>query len=313
MQLGKKSKTTDLYERVRGEMGADSEESAPLVSNTPTAAAAEKAPSARASSSQDRNAIHVTLGEKISAKLARDGSLKSFDVTGDLQLRISDSSLTKVRLELEADINSAQFRTHPNVDKSLFTSSKAIQLKDPSRGFPTNNSVGVLRWKVTAKPDDTSGLPILFTVWVNKGSDDTYTITVEYELGAGGALKDVLLAIPYGMSDPSVSSSDAKYDILGDSVQWSIGTVDEENSTGSFEFEAEAEDENDFFPMQVNFSKVDPFANMNVSVPSARRLLTQHMADQCPVQVASATLLEMEQDVPFSKDIKCVADSYLIE
>ncbi|KAI9852492.1 MAG: hypothetical protein M1838_000586 [Thelocarpon superellum] len=292
MQLGKKSKTTDLFERVRGELGPEAEESTRLVTNTP-APAVEKAPSARVSSSMDRDAIHVTVGEKISAKLSRDGSLKSFEVTGDLQLRIVDASLTKVKLDLVADAESAQFKTHPNVDKALFTRSKVIQLKDPSRGFPTNNSVGVLRWKTNAKADDSSVLPILFTVWVNKGAEDSYTITVEYELGsAGDTLRDVVVTIPFSTSEPAVSSFDAIYEVSGDSLDWSVPVVDADNASGTFEFEAQAEDESDFFPMHVTFSKTRPFAEVDVS---------------------SVTLVEMSEEVTFSKEIKSVAESYVIE
>ncbi|KAI9827715.1 MAG: hypothetical protein M1832_004204 [Thelocarpon impressellum] len=292
MQLGKKSKTTDLFEKVRGDMGTDPEESSPLVSNNAPATAVEKAPSARASTSTDREAIHVTVAEKISARLSRDGSMKSFEVTGDLQLRISDSTLTKVKLDLDADTGSAQFRTHPNVDKSLFTSSKAIQLKDPSRGFPTNNSVGVLRWKATAKPDDSAALPILFTVWVNKGSEGSYTVTVEYELGGRDSLKDVAVTIPFATSEPAISSFDASYEVSGDSLEWNIGPVDEGSPSAAFEFEAQAEDESEFFPMSVRFTKTKPFAD---------------------VDVASVTLLEMDEDVSFSKEVKSVSDSYIIE
>ncbi len=267
MQLGKKSKTTDMFERVRGDLGPEAEESAPLVQNTPSTGAADKPSSARVSSSIDRDAIHVTVAETISAKLSREGSLKFFEVKGDLQLRISDPSLTKVKLDLVADAGAAgaQFRTHPNVDKALFTNSKAIQLKDPSKGFPANNSVGVLRWKANAKADATDVLPITFTVWVNKGSEDSYTITVEYELTGGDTLKDVAVTIPYATSEPSVSSFDAVYEVSGDSLDWTIGIVDLETQSGAFEFEAQAEDESEFFPMNVRFSKTKPFVDVDVS------------------------------------------------
>ena len=264
MQLGKKSKTTDMFERVRGDLGPEAEESAPLVSNAPSTT--EKTPAARASTSLDRESIHVTVAETISAKLSREGSLKTFEVKGDLQLRITDPSLTKVKLELVADASTgAQFRTHPNVDKALFSGSKAIQLKDPSKGFPPNNSVGVLRWKATAKADDSGILPITFTVWVNKASGDSYTITVEYELTGGDLLKDVVVSIPFSTAEPSVSSYDSVYEVTGDSIEWSIGAVDEENSSGAFEFEAQADDEGEFFPMSVSFSKAKPFVNVDVS------------------------------------------------
>jgi hypothetical protein len=265
MQLGKKSKTTDMFERVRGEMGVEVEDSTPLVP-VHTPAAAEGSPTTAALSSFDRDAIHVTIAETISAKLSREGSLNSLEVKGDLQLRISDETLTKVKLDLTANAShGAQFKTHPNVDRPLFTSSKAIQMSNTSRGFPVNNSVGVLRWRATPKADDTSAVPITFTVWVNKGSDDTYTVTVEYELTGGDALKDVAVTIPYAGSEPAVSSFDATYEVSGDSLEWAIGMVDDENASGSFEFEAQAQDENDFFPMQIKFSKTTPFIDVDVS------------------------------------------------
>ena len=196
MQLGKKSKTTDMFERVRGDL-APEEEAAPLV-QAPAPAAVEQSHTSRISSSLDRDAIHVTIAETINAKLSRDGALTSLEVKGDLQLKISDATLTKVKLALVANSShGVQFRTHPNVDKALFNSTKAIQMSNSTKGFPVNNSVGVLRWRATPKVDDTSALPITFTVWVNKGSDDTYNITVEYELTGGDSLKDVTVTIPY--------------------------------------------------------------------------------------------------------------------
>ncbi|PBP26568.1 adaptor complexes medium subunit family protein [Diplocarpon rosae] len=295
MQLGKKSKTTDMFERVRGDMGAEVEDlaSSPLVPNNSTPVERTPAPPSRTSSSFDRDAIHVTIAEIISAKLSREGAVNSIEIKGDLQLKITDSTLTKVKLDLVANSShGVQFRTHPNVDKALFNGSKAVQMSNAAKGFPVNNSVGVLRWRAVPKADDSSALPISFTVWVNKGSDNTYNITVEYELTGGDTLKDVTVIIPYATSEPAVSSFDATYEVSGDSLEWTIGLVDEDNATGSFEFEAQADDENEFFPMQVKFGKTKPFID---------------------VDVTNVTLLEMGEDVTFSKEIKSVADAYLIE
>jgi len=263
-----------MFERVRGALGADAEETAstPLVPNNPTPIA-EQVQASRISSSLDRDAIHVTIAETINAKLSREGSLNSLEIKGDLQLRISDPTLTKVKLDLVANSShGVQFRTHPNVDKGLFNSSKAVQMSNTTKGFPVNNSVGVLRWRATPKDDDASAVPITFTVWVNKGSDDTYNITVEYELTGGDPLKDVTVIIPYATSEPAVSSFDATYEVSGDSLEWTIGFVDDSNATGSFEFEAQAGDENEFFPMQVKFGKTKPFIDVDVSPQPSRRL-----------------------------------------
>lgn len=261
MQLGKKSKTTDMFNRVRGDMGGEIDDT-PLVAPTPQVA--EQA-EPRISSTLDRDAIHVTVSEAITAKLSREGAVNSLSVSGDLTLRVSDPSLTKIKLALTAVAShGAQFRTHPNVDRNLFNSSKTIQMSNTARGFPVNNAVGVLRWRATPKVDDTSACPITFTVWINKEADK-FNITIEYELTGGEALNDVSVVVPYQGSEPVVSSFDASYEVLGDTLEWNVGNVDDENPNGAFEFEAETVDENDFFPMVVRFNKATPYIDVDVS------------------------------------------------
>lgn len=307
MQLGKKSKTTDMFERVRGDMGGEIDDS-PLV--TPAPAHHVETPAPRISSTLDRDAIHVTVSEAISAKLSREGAVNSLSISGDLTLRISDPSLTKIKLNLHAvPSHGAQFRTHPNVDRNLFNGSKVIQMSNTARGFPVNNAVGVLRWRASPKVDDASACPITFTVWINKEAHK-YNMTVEYELTGSDALTDVSVIIPYSGSEPNVSSFDATYDVSGDAVEWTIGNVDEENPSGSFEFEAESSDENDFFPMTVRFNKSTPFIDVDVSclyLPNAQS------GTNSGQQVTTASLLEEDEEVTFSKEIKCHADNFLIE
>ncbi|KAB5570610.1 hypothetical protein GE09DRAFT_1104005 [Coniochaeta sp. 2T2.1] len=290
MQLGKKSKTTDMFERVRGDMGQEVEE--PLVPVAAAPAHAEPA-APRLSSTLDHDAIHVTINESISAKLTREGGVSSLSVSGDLMLRVSDPSLTKLKLGLTANpSHGVQFRTHPNVDKSLFNGSKVIQMSNVAKGFPVNNSVPILRWRASPKVDDTSALPISFTVWTNKSSDGNVTLTIEYELTGGATLKDVSVIVPYSSGEPTVSSFDATYEVSGDSLEWTIGTVDEDNPNGAFEFEAQTDDENEFFPMQIHFSKTTPWVDVNVN---------------------TVALIEEDSDVSFSREIKSVAETYLIE
>ncbi|KAH6671543.1 coatomer subunit delta [Plectosphaerella plurivora] len=290
MQLGKKSKTTDMFERVRGEMGSEIDNT-PLI--TPTAApTADPVAESRVSTTMDRDAIHVTVSETISAKLSREGAVTSLAISGDLTLRISDPSLTKVKLDLQATpTHGAQFRTHPNVNRNLFNESKVIQMSNTARGFPVNNAVGVLRWRATPKVDDSSACPITFTVWINNDGGK-FNLTVEYELTGGEPLEDVSVIIPYQNSEPVVSSFDAAYEVSGDTVEWNVGSVSDENPSGSFEFEAETSDENDFFPMTIRFSKASPYVDVDVS---------------------SVTLLDENEEVTFSKDIKSVADNFIVE
>lgn len=290
MQLGKKSKNTQIFEKVRGDLGAEAEESNALI--PPAATAETNVPSTR-QSLETSSPVSVLIAESISAKLSREGPLRSFEVKGDLKLRISDPSFAKIVLSLQAIEGPlrAQFKTHPNVDKAAFTSGRTIQLKDRNKPFPPNNSIAVLRWNARASPDSTGVLPLTFNVWVNK-NDDSYNITIEYELTSSDVLKDVIVTMPYTTSEPAVSSFDASYEVTGDSLEWNIGPVDESNANGSFEFEAQAEDESEFFPMSVRFERSKPFIE---------------------VDVQGVRLVEMDEEVNFEKSVRSVSEGYLIE
>jgi len=295
MQLGKKSKS-DIYDKVKADLPE------PEAVLTPASAVPVTATTTNRTSFETpiTSPVDVTIVESISAKLNREGSLKSFEVKGDLQLKISDPALTKLNLSLlanEGPLN-AQFKAHPNLDRNLFQTQKLIQLKDTSKRFPTNASTAVLRWRVTAPADTPDVLPIAFTVWTNKSTDDTYTVTIEYQLNdayadsAEPVINGVTLTIPYATSEPTVSSYDAIYSVTGDSVEWTLGSIDASNSSGSFEFEAQAEDESEFFPMQVRFEMVKPYVE---------------------VDVLSAKLLDEGEEVDFQKTLRSRSDNVAIE
>ena len=67
--------------------------------------------------------------------------------------------------------------------------------------------------------------------------------------------------------------------------------MEDSNPSGSFEFEAEAGSEDDFFPISVRFTKSQPWVDIDVS---------------------SVELLNEGQDVGFAKEIRSVAESYTI-
>lgn len=267
MQLGKKSKNTDMFEKVRNEMGASAEETAPLVAASSHSASA----AAQSMVNEFAHPISVVINETISAEVSREGVVKSYEVKGDLQLAISDPSLSKIKLAVTAEeLNGVQFKTHPNVDRNLFQSGKVIQAKDQNRPFPANgNALGVLRWRQASKPgiaEDSSVLPITFVVWVNAGASNHHSITIEYELtNPDERLQDVVISIPYQTNEPVISSTDEVYEVTGDSVDWNVKFINADNASGSFEFEAQADDESEFFPMEVRFRKETPFVNVDVS------------------------------------------------
>ncbi|KAK7206293.1 coatomer subunit delta [Myxozyma melibiosi] len=293
MQLGKKSKATDMYEHVRAEIGI--EDTTPTRTPEPepvsrTSAAASPSPYA------DNDGIIVSVVEAVNGQFSRLGEIVNVEVRGDLQLRIADPAVSKIRLAVDLPGNVASFKTHPNVDKALFSSSKLIGLKDPARGFPSNNNpLGVLRWRLTGAGDAAGAAlaPLGITCWLSDSGASTFQVTIEYELRAEDAvLENVIITIPIPSEAAEVNSSDVEYMHEGDHIKWIIPVISEaDGASGSFDFTAEADDENDFFPMGVSFRKTTPFA---------------------PIDVRDVVLVESGESVEFTKEVKVETDKYEI-
>lgn len=94
--------------------------------------------------------------------MLREGGLKSMTLKGEMLLQVSDAADTKIKLllvPLESELTSElQFKQHPNVAKFGASGDRVIALKDPSRSFPVNMSLGVLKWRYDGK--DESYIPL---------------------------------------------------------------------------------------------------------------------------------------------------------
>ncbi|KAF9896146.1 hypothetical protein BX616_008050, partial [Lobosporangium transversale] len=155
MQLGRKQNNTDLFESLRSEV-----ESVPVSQQQqPQHVPAQSNYSAPTQPDFPMESVHVHIEEKITMVANRDGGLENMEVKGDLMLRVSDPSFTKISLSLShLDDSSIQFKTHPNVNKVLFNSNKVIAFRDSSKEFPLNTPTGVLRWRFLSK--DESSIPL---------------------------------------------------------------------------------------------------------------------------------------------------------
>ena len=59
----------------------------------------------------------------------------------------------RVRVAVTAGENAGfQFKTHPNIDKSLYAEQSVLGLKDPTRPFPAGNPLGILKWRYQVWP-----------------------------------------------------------------------------------------------------------------------------------------------------------------
>lgn len=245
---------------------APSTSAAPASVAAPASASASPAP--QGSSKPQNNGILVTLNEKVSAQLSREGSLVASEIKGDLQLRINDSDLAHSKILLQVDHkSSAQYKTHPNVDRTLFTKESIIGLKDKSKSFPSNDqSLGVLRWRAVAANEDTTLVPLLITAWVSV-NDGVAEVTLEYELTpqyleahpTQELFDDVQILIPIALDEVELredTSGFVLYEVNEEGVLFNIAQIPFSDPLGSFEFTIPSFDEDSLFPMEIGFEIV---------------------------------------------------------
>jgi len=213
------------------------------------------------------NGILITINEKITASLSREGSIESSEIKGDLQLRINNPeySNSKILLKTAEKSKNVQYKTHPKVDRNLFTSANTIGLKDKNSAFPSNdNALGVLRWRVVGKQEDTALVPLVLTAWVSMGDSGLANVTLEYDLtpefvsnilsNNTNSIDDVKILVPIASADVNLTQGDdVSYEVTEEGVLFTIASITGENPNGSFEFTIPANDEDAVFPIQLQF------------------------------------------------------------
>ncbi|KAI9197456.1 uncharacterized protein BJ171DRAFT_519581 [Polychytrium aggregatum] len=286
MQLGKKAKDMSLLEEIKSDEG--------IQELSGTAQASAVGPAAGAQSSASQESVHVSVTEKIAATFNRDGGLQNLEIKGDMTLRVSDPDSSRLRLimQLMPD-SSVQYKTHPNVDKSLFSSDAVIAMKDQSRPFPTNTSLGLLKWRYASRDD--SLCPLLITCWPSPTGHGACDVNIEYELqNTNLELHDVVISIPYpGGAPPKIGDLEGHYNInrAAHTLEWQLPLVDRSNASGVLEFSVQSEDVDGFYPIKVNFF--------------SPRLI-------CAVAVADIQTTDSGSPVQFSKETSLTVEDYSV-
>jgi len=212
------------------------------------------------------NGILITVNEKVTAELTREGSILSSEVKGDLQLRINSAELahSKILLKKSANASGIDYKTHPNVDRNLFKTDSIIGLKDQSKSFPSNDqALGVLRWRAVGKQDDSSLVPLVITAWVSVNDSGVAEVTLEYELtsdfvdahSSSGhpSIENIQILVPIASPDVDLKdhNDSISYEISDIGVIFNIASVSVEEPQGSFEFTIPASDEDALFPLEL--------------------------------------------------------------
>jgi hypothetical protein len=234
--------------------------------------------------------VFLSIEEKISVALNKDGGLEGMEVSGTCSLTVGNEADACVKVILAGNPNPGyQFKTHPNIDKAAYSGENTLGLKDPSRPFPCGAPLGVLKWRFQTA--DESLVPLTINCWPSVSGGQSY-VNIEYESTVSFDLHNVTIAVPIpggGNAAPTVNSIDGewRYDQRRSLWIWTIELLDSSNATGSAEFVVPAADANAFFPIQVAFTAPKTLCDITVAgVVGA--------ADGLPVKYGSSTALMTE-------------------
>jgi len=211
--------------------------------------------------------VSVSVEERLTVALSRQGGVESAEVNGTLTLALSaDAPAESSHLRLSVDTAAGAaagfaFKTHPNIDKAAFASDQLLQLKDPARPFPTGSELGVLKWRRQAARGAAGAdalAPLSVTCWPSVSGHETY-VNLEYESSAPFDLRELTIAVPVPGATagaPQVNQCDGawRYDPRARALIWSVALVDESNKSGSLEFVMQSTDADGLFPIEASFS-----------------------------------------------------------
>ncbi|XP_019435576.1 PREDICTED: coatomer subunit delta-like [Lupinus angustifolius] len=259
MKLGKSQKANQFLESLRAEGEVILEDVKPSLGQSRSAAPPLTDP------------ITLNVEEKLNVTLKRDGGVNNFDVQGTLALQILNQEDGHIQVQVKTGENQAvAFKTHPNMNKELFSNESILGLKDPNRPFPTGQAsdaagVGLLKWRMQST--DETMVPLTINCWPSSSGNETY-VSIEYEASSMFDLQNVVISVPLPAlrEAPSVSQIDGewRYDSRNSILEWSILLVDNSNRSGSMEFVVPQADSSAFFPISVSFMATETFSDLKV-------------------------------------------------
>nr|CAB3489138.1 unnamed protein product [Digitaria exilis] len=146
----------------------------------------------------------VTTEEKLNVVVKRDGSISEFDVQGTLALQVLNDADGFIHLQIESqDIPGLSFKTHPNINKELFSSQQILGAKDPNRPFPSGQNETALSHML---------LLDVVNCWPSVSGNETY-VNIEYEASEMFDLHNVVICLPLPalQEAPSVRQIDGEW------------------------------------------------------------------------------------------------------
>ncbi|KAK2077639.1 hypothetical protein QBZ16_004485 [Prototheca wickerhamii] len=238
--------------------------------------------------------VFISVDERLSAVLSKDGGLQSMEVQGTMSLTVGEEAAARLRVTLggaSAAQPGFQFKTHPNIDKALYADGGVLALKVPDRPFPVGAPLGVLKWRF--QTDDESLAPLSINCWPSVSGGQSY-VNIEYQAQAPFDLHGVEIAIPVpgGQGAPQINQIDGdwRFDQRRSQLIWTIELIDASNANGALEFVTPAADAGAYFPVEVSFTAKKTFCNISVEG-------VESVLDGSPIKYAAQALLATEEYV----------------
>ncbi|XP_051145244.1 coatomer subunit delta [Andrographis paniculata] len=254
MQLGKSQKTNQFLESLKAEGEVIVEDVRPSIGQTKAAAPPPTDP------------VTLTVEEKLNVTIKQDGGIGNFDLQGTLSLQILNQDDGFIQVQIETGGNPGIiFKTHPNINKELFSGDSILGLKDPNRPFPTGDGVSLLKWRMQSA--DESLVPLSINCWPSVSGSETY-VNLEYEASSMFDLQNVVISIPLPAlrEAPKVQQVDGewRYDARKSVLEWTIVLIDNSNRSGAMEFVIPAVDTSTLFPISVRLTSAGTFSDLKV-------------------------------------------------
>jgi len=214
--------------------------------------------------------VFVSIEEKLTLQLEKEGGIKKLDLKGELKLTVFDPDDAKVVVQTDGPLakeRGFKCRLHPKINSKQFEADGTLGLKDASKGFPvgSDNAPVILRWRMQSSEE--SEIPFTLNLWPNV-EDGRSVVSVEFEHNKENlTLSNVQISIPCDADEPpEISNADGEYrfDHKEKCLVWSIEEISAEHSTGTLEFSVPEIDDDDFFPVAINFSSTDTYAGLSV-------------------------------------------------
>lgn len=233
-----------------------------------------------------KDPVQVSIQENVSATMESSGTLKSYQVTGEVKV-ISRNEDAKFTVQLTKPSSLFTFNLHPQVDKNVWAKQSLVQMK---KVLQSNTPFGAMKYRCT-KADDTSDIPLSLTVWPEAAKGNT-NVNMEFELHGEVDLQQVMIVVPLGSSEsPEVKSCSVgthRHNSRRQQLEWVIDEISQDNSTGSFEFDIPKTDPSNFFPTVVTFSATKSLAGLEV-------VAVTNPDDDSPVRFGSEVLVSADE------------------